>query len=40
MMKEITGPKLDSEKMVIRGAEQKLINASVNNSNISLGVIL
>lgn len=34
MMKERKGPQLDSERLVIRGAEQKFLNANVSSNQI------
>lgn len=38
MMREKKGPLLDSEKLVIRGAEQKFIGAAVKSTDLNLGL--
>ena len=38
MMKEKKGPLLDSERLLIRGAEQKFVNANISSSDLHLNL--
>jgi hypothetical protein len=36
MMKERKGPLLDTERLLVRGVEQKFVNANVSSADLSL----